>query len=575
MYRCGVLGGPNPEVMNRSLQNGGGIDLLKMDSFEYTGNSHIEWICRSAISCETIDRVLTGSPIFNSQPNSISHDGGTGTEASIPRSAASAPTPSPSTPVQAKASLKGRRQSAASARKKSLQQTDEERIKSEPVLPSSSTNVAAAAAPTHPNSTAVDVNKLQVRTIKWESSLIPASPVGPFGIPEKSMRCLELIEGVTQLVPLMAFGVDHNLSPTESLNQFTERYSRRTLSLTSIDGSGHMTSVARQQPPPPQRKASTSSFFGGNGSSIHENLMANSDGTNGSVLINQEGNPNHPENGSTCPTPLFMSSSTTHNQTQGQNVTSAAATNKKKNPKDSINGSLNESSSMIHDSPDNLTHHHHHHRDTSESHNHNQVVVHPKGGIEPSGSSSVINATSHLQSSSPSGRPTLIDTNTQANNLHGPGSGAGGPLNSKSNHETSGNNSLHHHGHRASQNLDGGGGGTGANGSYGKRESSSSGGSSSSSGSGNSHLHSTNNLGGGSGGGTGNPHLKRRASSGSLNLDLQHRPVSCSSSSSSSPTNPSSTTTTTTTGILHHPHHPSSSSSRTRARLSSKSSSSS
>ncbi|KNZ60398.1 hypothetical protein VP01_155g2 [Puccinia sorghi] len=220
MYKCGGLGGSAGEG---GAMRSSGLDVLKMDSFEYIGNSHVEWICRNSITAETIERVLAK----NELGAATAVDGSSGTTDAA--NAASLPAPSPPTPVQGKASLKGRRQSAASARKKSVAAAaaaaEEDRIKSE------------AAADKH-----------SLRTVKWETNTLPISPVGTFGIPEKSMRCLELIEGVAQLAPLMMFSVENNLPPlgkwrwkgyTASLQEFTEQFHRRTMSMgPAVEGPG-------------------------------------------------------------------------------------------------------------------------------------------------------------------------------------------------------------------------------------------------------------------------------------------------------------------------------------------------
>lgn len=147
------------------------LDSLKIDSFEFIGNSHVEWICRNALITETIDRLLSPPP--NEQANSVSFN------EQIPLTAASLPNPVPSPSLPPKGTTKGRRQSASAARKRSLALAEEERLKAEALQ---AQQQAGAAAEKHP----------VFKTIKWESNRIPASPVGTFGIPEKSMRCLEV-----------------------------------------------------------------------------------------------------------------------------------------------------------------------------------------------------------------------------------------------------------------------------------------------------------------------------------------------------------------------------------------------
>ncbi|KIP05816.1 hypothetical protein PHLGIDRAFT_107766, partial [Phlebiopsis gigantea 11061_1 CR5-6] len=52
---------------------------------------------------------------------------------------------------------------------------------------------------------------------------IPVEPVNAFGIPQATMRCLELAESVTQMSDLIQFSQEHNLGPREALVRFAQR----------------------------------------------------------------------------------------------------------------------------------------------------------------------------------------------------------------------------------------------------------------------------------------------------------------------------------------------------------------
>lgn len=59
--------------------------------------------------------------------------------------------------------------------------------------------------------------------ITYERATIPAEPVNAFGIPQATMRCLELAESVAQMADLMSFSRVHNVGPLDTLKQFVQR----------------------------------------------------------------------------------------------------------------------------------------------------------------------------------------------------------------------------------------------------------------------------------------------------------------------------------------------------------------
>lgn len=234
-------------------------EVLKLDSFEFIGTSHVEWISRTALVTETIDRLISPPPNPSSLPDPLIPLPSTTSDSNNP-------TPSPK-PTNSK-----RRQSgSAAARKRSLALAEEERKMAEAQQAVAVAAAAAAAA-------------AAIKTVKWESQRVPISPVGSFGIPEKSMRCLELIESVAQLAPLMCFGVANNLSPLESLRQYTEQYRQQRTEETGSKtvtagggtieesngagaGAGQQTGNPNSSPSPANHQPSTPPGAGGNGGS--------------------------------------------------------------------------------------------------------------------------------------------------------------------------------------------------------------------------------------------------------------------------------------------------------------------
>ena len=53
-----------------------------------------------------------------------------------------------------------------------------------------------------------------------ERGVIPGEPVNAFGIPQATMRCLELAESVAQMTDLITFASEQTLGPIEALAQF-------------------------------------------------------------------------------------------------------------------------------------------------------------------------------------------------------------------------------------------------------------------------------------------------------------------------------------------------------------------
>lgn len=59
--------------------------------------------------------------------------------------------------------------------------------------------------------------------VHYERATIPGEPVNAFGIPQATMRCLELAESVAQMTDLIQFSGENNFGPLQSLKQFAEK----------------------------------------------------------------------------------------------------------------------------------------------------------------------------------------------------------------------------------------------------------------------------------------------------------------------------------------------------------------
>ncbi|KAF8075901.1 LIM-domain binding protein-domain-containing protein [Lyophyllum atratum] len=65
---------------------------------------------------------------------------------------------------------------------------------------------------------------------KWEeprvtidAATIPGEPVNAFGIPQATMRCLELAESVSAMTDLISYSTEQNMGPLEALKQFASK----------------------------------------------------------------------------------------------------------------------------------------------------------------------------------------------------------------------------------------------------------------------------------------------------------------------------------------------------------------
>ncbi|KAK0453084.1 LIM-domain binding protein-domain-containing protein [Armillaria borealis] len=82
---------------------------------------------------------------------------------------------------------------------------------------------------------------------KWEEpriiierGSIPGEPVNAFGIPQATMRCLELAESVAQMTDLITFSNDTKLGPIDALNKYADRLRGSMPILPSLSGGQHM-----------------------------------------------------------------------------------------------------------------------------------------------------------------------------------------------------------------------------------------------------------------------------------------------------------------------------------------------
>ncbi|PIL36623.1 hypothetical protein GSI_00312 [Ganoderma sinense ZZ0214-1] len=75
----------------------------------------------------------------------------------------------------------------------------------------------------NPNGTIDDTSKFEEPRHVYESVTIPAEPINAFGIPQATMRCLELAESVTQMTDLIQFSINKKLGPCDALKAFAQK----------------------------------------------------------------------------------------------------------------------------------------------------------------------------------------------------------------------------------------------------------------------------------------------------------------------------------------------------------------
>ncbi|KAJ7179618.1 LIM-domain binding protein-domain-containing protein [Mycena filopes] len=71
-----------------------------------------------------------------------------------------------------------------------------------------------------------------------ENGSIPGEPVNAFGIPQATMRCLELAESVGQMAELISFAKDQEVGPIAALQSFAEKIREEHPQLAMINGYG-------------------------------------------------------------------------------------------------------------------------------------------------------------------------------------------------------------------------------------------------------------------------------------------------------------------------------------------------
>ncbi|KAI0285276.1 SNF2 family N-terminal domain-containing protein [Russula brevipes] len=59
--------------------------------------------------------------------------------------------------------------------------------------------------------------------IAYERAFIPAEPVNAFGIPQATMRCLELAESIAQMTNLILYSFDKRIGPLDALRQYAQQ----------------------------------------------------------------------------------------------------------------------------------------------------------------------------------------------------------------------------------------------------------------------------------------------------------------------------------------------------------------
>ncbi|KAJ7727893.1 LIM-domain binding protein-domain-containing protein [Mycena metata] len=92
-------------------------------------------------------------------------------------------------------------------------------------------NGAAAAA-------GDDDKKWEEPRLLIENGSIPGEPVNAFGIPQATMRCLELAESVGQMAELISFAKDQDVGPLTALKSFADKIREEQPGLTMMNGFG-------------------------------------------------------------------------------------------------------------------------------------------------------------------------------------------------------------------------------------------------------------------------------------------------------------------------------------------------
>ncbi|KAI1788972.1 LIM-domain binding protein-domain-containing protein [Ganoderma leucocontextum] len=75
----------------------------------------------------------------------------------------------------------------------------------------------------NPIGTVDDPNKFEEPRYMFENVMIPQEPINAFGIPQATMRCLELAESVTQMTDLIQFSITRKLGPCDALKAFAQK----------------------------------------------------------------------------------------------------------------------------------------------------------------------------------------------------------------------------------------------------------------------------------------------------------------------------------------------------------------
>ncbi|CCM03961.1 uncharacterized protein FIBRA_06116 [Fibroporia radiculosa] len=76
-----------------------------------------------------------------------------------------------------------------------------------------------------------------------DRAVLPGEPINAFGIPQATMRCLELAESVAQMSDLIQFSLDSNLGPIDALDQYAKKL-REQQARDPKAGGGHKPSQA-------------------------------------------------------------------------------------------------------------------------------------------------------------------------------------------------------------------------------------------------------------------------------------------------------------------------------------------
>lgn len=81
-----------------------------------------------------------------------------------------------------------------------------------------------------PTANGTDAQQRAEEDKKWEEprifierAAIPGEPVNAFGIPQATMRCLELAESVAQMADLIGYSNDQKLGPIEALSKYANK----------------------------------------------------------------------------------------------------------------------------------------------------------------------------------------------------------------------------------------------------------------------------------------------------------------------------------------------------------------